>query len=200
MVWNGPFTLGGSSTSISNGGTTLAIDSSGNITVTPAAGASVTLTAGPGQSLAMDGLGNLTLTGSSSTVEIDSTGQVTVSVSTGATGFKILTAGGTAALACNTDGSVQITGPLSGYFLISTAGTSYFGSGVIQAPASGTELGFFGTTPTSQPPAGTSTSGYTPGTGSAVAVDATFAGPTGGSAWTIDSLVGALKALGLIES
>ena len=67
----------------------------------------------------------------------------------------------------------------------------------IQSNGSAALVGFFGATPVVQPPAGAASQTMTVGTGTPVLAGSTFVG-SGTAAYTIDDIVKALKALGLL--
>lgn len=73
---------------------------------------------------------------------------------------------------------------------------------LISGRASGTApmLAFFGAAPVTQPTGSTLSVGFTQNSGTAVLDGSTFSGLTGGSAYTIDAIVTALKRLGLIAA
>ena len=70
----------------------------------------------------------------------------------------------------------------------------------VQSNGSVALVGLFGATPVVQPATTGTTTGYTPGTGTAVTIDGTFTGGSGSTAYTVADIVLALKQLGLLKS
>jgi hypothetical protein len=201
MAWNGPYSLGGGGgSSISNGGTTLAIDGSGNLTTTTAVGASVDLTANPGNGVEISNSGGVTISGQLGSIAIGALSDVTITLDYGGSTFQVLTYLSAGILTFGGSSTLLIQVSSNNVFEIDSSGNVTIQQNVIVVPFDTNSLGFFNTTPTTQPTANGVTAGFVEGSGEFVTDDATFTGNVGSSAYTIGDLVAALKNLGLIES